>query len=716
MKKLFVSIFALAAFAACQSDFSDVNLDAPQQGGNANVGGSHTLYAEVGVVGEEDTKATYDEELNATWEEKDQIALLQEHANYGATFDVVNKLNIKEGWGTSKALFNGEISVDTNAPRVYHIAYPASAVEFTTTSSMSVEGVSYESHQTGMHKLSATGYGKYTYSSTLNITVPTTQSGKWEPYMYASTSEAVNSEAIGAKVLTTLTGAIAVRAFEPDGTTPKQLKQITITSSSAALAGAFTGTATSVGNTVTVTGDKSAPWVLWEEDSAKAEALGYLTTALQGYEATSTTVTKAMSLSFVGGEKSITVTGLENIPMDSDGYYTYYINVAPATLAAETLTIGATDVDGSTLKRVVDKEVVIAASHRAGFKLTWEEASLIPGTIESWYDNWNTSSFELAGSTIYARNIGVQGVPAEHVLALGVEIDGTLHADSAQAGVLSRDELKIEDVSNGTYSICTYAKVLLNGYEKELRGDAQSITVTSIPTATYNVYSSYSHNGDKALRNDVYGNELHAKVDLSDAYIQTNFVKSATFTYGGTNQALTIGSEWETTVGYGAHSTSITVVLQNGYTLSSGNYTTHVTGIPFTMTTSSNADGWSTSGTVKWNTDGGVRMGKNQTDGKAAYITKSFHIPADITVKVTASGTVDVMAGQKNTATLSVGSSSVVSQSITAKWTEWEGKSTSFSCSSATATMTSSSNTVKCNSSYTYSDSYVVLKAMSIVY
>ena len=153
-------------------------------------------------------------------------------------------------------------------------------------------------------------------------------------------------------------------------------------------------------------------------------------------------------------------------------------------------------------------------------------------------------------------------------------------------------------MSNGTYSICTYAKVMVNGYERELRGDAQSIIVTSIPTATYNVYSSYSQNGNKALRNDVYGNEIRAKVDLSDIYIQTNFVKSATITYGGSTANLTPGQEWKTTFGYGAHSTSIKVVLKNGYTLTSPNYTTHITGIPFTMTTSSNADGWSTSGVV----------------------------------------------------------------------------------------------------------------------
>ena len=162
------------------------------------------------------------------------------------------------------------------------------------------------------------------------------------------------------------------------------------------------------------------------------------------------------------------------------------------------------------------------------------------------------------------------------------------------------------------------------------------------------------------MRNDVYGNELHARVDLSDAYIQANFVKSATFTYGGTNQALTIGSEWVTTVGYGAHSTSITVVLENGYTLSSDNYTTHVTGIPYTLNPSSN-DGWSTSGNVAWNSNGGVRLGNNQFGGEA-NITKTFHIPADITVKVTSNGTVRAMVGQRDTASITVGTTTVCSK------------------------------------------------------
>ena len=592
MKKLFVSILALAAFAACQSDFNDVNFDAPQGGSNINVGGSHTVYAEVGV-GEEDTKATYGDGLKATWEQGDQIALLQENANYGSTFSVVNKLNIKEGWGTSKALFNGDISVDATSPRVYHIAYPASAVSFATTVSQSVNGVSYtEGGSSLMWQFKATGYATCTYNSTLNLTIPTTQSGKWEPYMYASTSEAVNSEAIGAKTLTTLNGAIAIRAFEADGVTPKQLSSITITSSSAAIAGAFSGTAQSVGDTASVTGDWGNDEILGGssyENEAKASALEKLTSALQGYSATSTTVTKAMSLSFNGTGKSITATNLETIAADANGNYTYYVNVAPATLAAGTLTIVAVDANGSSLTRVVNKDVAVTASHRVGFNLTWESATLKGATIESWYNDWNKGSqFQLAGSTLYVDNISVEGnIAADHVKAIGVRINGEFHSASAQSGVLAISPIVIPSLTSGVYKVQPVAQVELNGELKWLEGGEVEKIVTSIPTVIdYTVRTSYSSNGGVAKTNDINGDILKVKANLSDSYVANNLVngKSYTICYGDKTATQTLGSEWTTTLAHGAWGQYVCYVkisLANGYVVESTKHTTYVTGIPY---------------------------------------------------------------------------------------------------------------------------------------
>ena len=708
MKKLFISITALMAFVACESGFNGFNEEAPQFGGNASVG-EHTIYAEVGVG--EDSRATYGDDLSAMWEENDQIALLQEHADYGKTFSTVNKLNIKQGWGTSSAAFNGDITVDATSPRIYHIAYPANAVSFSTSSSLSAVEVSYKDSYTlaGYDNITATGKEQYTYTSTMNITLPAEQNGKWEPYMYASTSEAVASNGIGAKTLTTLTGAIAIRAFEPDGKTPKQLKQITITSSDAAIAGAFSGTATSVGLTSATsgasTGNKSN--VLNDPDEIKGWALDNLVDVLKGMEPTSTSITKAMSLAFKGSERVITLTNLENIPMDSEGYYTYYVNIAPTTVG--TLEIQALDINGGALERIVNDQT-FTASHRKGYKLTWEEASLIPGTIETWYDNWNTSSFELAGNTIYARNIGVDGVPADHVLALGVEIDGQLHASSLQSGVLSQKELKIEGVSNGTYSICTYAKIMLNGQESVFRGDVKTITVTPIPTATYSVYTSYSNNGGKSLRNDVYGNELRARVDLSDVYIQTNFVKSATFTYGSSTANLTPGQEWKTTLGYGSYSSSIKVVLKNGYTLTSPTYATYVTGIPYTLNTSSNDGTWTEDPNVSWNTDGGVRLG--YMTGGVASIEKKFYLPADTAIAIENSGSVRGSAGvTKSTYDLYVSDFGTSVYSTNTKSGSWQSFSTNV-----TATMTSAEPRVKMRNDKSTNTCSSVVKVFKITY
>ena len=707
MKKLFVSILALAAFAACQSDFNDdVNFVTPQGGSIVNVGGSHTIYAEVGIG--EETKATYDG-LKAIWEENDQIALLQEHADYNKPFSVVNKLQIKEGWGTNSAAFNGDISVDATSPRVYHIAYPASAVKYNASSSLAlVSDISYENNSPiSGYQLKASGVYNYTYNSTLTITLPAEQNGKWEPYMYASTSSAVASNGIGAKTLTTLTGAIAIRAFEPDGVTPKQLKSITITSSDVAIAGTFSGTATSVGSLGTVTGDETAWHTAFEENSAQSKARASLESKAQSMEPTSTSVTKAMSLAFNGSERVITLTNLENIPMDSEGYYTYYVNVAPTTVG--TLEIQALDINGGEIDRVVNDQT-FAASHRKGFKLVWEEASLIPGTIETWYDSWNTSSFELAGNTIYARNIGVQGVPADHVLALGVEIDGQLHAASAQSGVLSQKELKIEGVANGTYSICTYAKIMLNGYEKVLKGDVKTITVTPIPTATYSVYTSYSNNGSKALRNDVYGNEYRARVDISDVYIQTNFVKSTTLTYGSSSAALTLGQEWKTTLGYGAYNSTFKIVLKNGYTLTSPTYATYVTGIPYTLNTSSNDGTWSEDQNVAWNTDGGVRLG--YISGGVASIEKIFYLPANTAIAIENSGAVRGSANvTKSTYDLYVSDYGTSVYSTNTKSGSYQSFSTNI-----TATMTAAEPRVKMRNDKSTSSCSSVVKVFKMTY
>ena len=649
MKKISLLVLALLAFAACQNDFEN-DLNIPQLGNNSH-GGSHKIYAEVGL-GEADTRATYGSNLEALWEENDQIALLQEHANYGASFATVNKLSIKEGWGTSYASFNGDISVDATEPRLYHIAYPASAVSFVTTSELSLNGeVSYENNSPiAGYQLKAKGSYDYIYNSTLTITVPETQSGKWEPYMYASTSEAVDASAIGAKSLTTLTGAIAVRAYEADGVTPKQLKSITITSSEVAIAGAFTGSSQSVGSLGEVTGDETAWHTAFEESSAKEKALASLESKVKSMTPATTRRTKELSLTFNGSGKSIRATNLESIASDVNGAYTYHVNIIPTTLPTNTLTIIAVGVDGSSLTRVIDKEVAIEASHRAGFVLTWENATLEGATIETWYDNYGSESqFELAPSTIYVDNVNVVGnVSADKVLAIGVRVNGTFHEASQQSGVLSIDPIVISGLSSGSYRVQPVAKVLMNGEEKWLEGGEVVKNVTTIPTITaYEVRTSYSYNGSQSKTNSIDGSLLRVKANISDSYVANNLVsgKKYTIRYGSKSATQTLGSEWSTTMSYsawGKYDCYVTVTLGNGYTLTSPKYTAHVTGIPYSYAFYSNGStnisaaqsaGWIFTGTGTQSDQ--VWICKGSSVGVIG--SPKFHIPTDISTTSTLS-------------------------------------------------------------------------------
>jgi len=721
MKKLFVSILALAAFAACQSDFDDVTTNTPGVGDNVVPEGMVRIYAEVGI-GEEGTKATYDDNLNAKWEEGDQIALLQESANYGETFDRVNPLNIKSGANTSYASFNGDIIVPTESPRVYHIAYPADAVSFATTSSMALSGgVNYNEEDYGTFLgwvFSATGTYTYTYKSDLSITVPTTQYGKWEPYMYASTSEAVSSNGIGAKKLNVLTGTIAVRAFEADKETPKQLKSITI-EATAPIAGAFIGSAESTGSTGSITGAKSD----WEErlDSekkkAQAQALANLESKAKATVPTSVTQTKAMSLSFAGSDKKVTAENLETIAKDADGCYTYHLNVAPFEGADLKITVVSAD-DSRYVKTIPAQS--LAAEHRKGYVFVWENAAFGYEYIDTWYDNCTNTSF--AGNTIYISNVKVTGsVDAANVQSIGARIykeDDTLYKEITESGTLSFSHNEA-NVPSGKYTVEVFANVNVNG-EVVTKSDSKNVTVTAVAALTDDSYirSSYSYNGGKKTDNTLGGGDLRVKASLNDAYITNNLVQSYTFyyTHNGTTTTVnpTLGKEWGTSFdhnNWGQYDCYVNISLKNGYSVISPECKTHITGIPYVMNTSSNGDFWTEEGTVAWNTDGGVRLGYYQWGGAAYIQSKPFYIPENVTVKVTANGVVSGTGSlwkESNTATITVGSSTVVSNTKNGKGDQ------AWSCSSASASMSSSSNTIKCNSSYNLEQAKVVVKALKI--
>lgn len=585
MKKIIVSMMALAAFVACTSNFDEEVTVTPQNGTIVNQGGDYSVYAEVGVDDDE-TKATYDN-LKAVWEAGDQIAVLQEHANYGSTFSVVNALGIYSGVGTSKAMFNGNISVNTTAPRVYHIAYPKSATTFTVNDTCTDNSdVTYSTRNTGFftktYYSTATGSFTHTYSSNVKLTLPTTQNGKWEPYMFGTTGKAVAANAIGDMKLKTLTGAVAVRVYASDGKTPKRVTQITVTADTN-IAGYFYGSSSSKGSTGSLTGtEKSSN----NADNANTAAYNDLLAKAQGTQPSTTTLSQTLNLAFNGTATEITATGLESIAADENGDYIYYINVAPVSVGS--LTITAVDELGSAVTRTFGaRELKVATRH--GYNISWDDASLTGGEASTWYDEYATShEIKGAANTLYTAEAHISGVAASDVLSFGVEINGTLYGETSGTLTLPAQTIRLDE--SNTYKVCIYAKISSNGEEKELRTGIEYCNVVSIPTITdYYIQSSYSKNGNEEKTNSISGNEIRAYAKLSDNYIASNLVEGGyqLVWSGKANGSAThaLGSEYKLTGiaagNWGQYDCYVKVTLTNGYVCSTDSHTTHVTGIPY---------------------------------------------------------------------------------------------------------------------------------------
>ena len=350
-------------------------------------------------------------------------------------------------------------------------------------------------------------------------------------------------------------------------------------------------------------------------------------------------------------------------------------------------TLTLTDTEGKIWTKELPAKNFVAGK-RTILNVEWAAEEVVEASVTSWYEDYATNNgTTLEGGAIYVDAVG--GTPV--VTVDGVEkavVDG-----------------KISGITSGTHNVV----VTIKGQELVNR----SIVVTSIPSVNATVRTSYSNNGAKATTNDINGTELQVTASLSDASIPSSLISSSQVIYGSATTNIALGSTSKFTLALGEYNCAVKVALANGYVCSTPSYTTHVTGIPYTLNISSNDGTWSEEGNVTWNAESSVRLGKNQWSTGDAYIARTFHIPADLTVKVTANGTVagtGSIIKVSNTATITVGSTTVVEKSQ-------KGNSvSSWSCSNASASMSSSSNTVRCNSSYNLEQAKVDVKALTIQY
>lgn len=350
-------------------------------------------------------------------------------------------------------------------------------------------------------------------------------------------------------------------------------------------------------------------------------------------------------------------------------------------------TLTLTDTEGEILSWELPSKNFVAGK-RTILNVEWK-SSVAPaeGSINSWYEDYqNNNATALEGGAIYITAVG-----GEPVVTVNGETKEVVDGKVA--------------VASGSHSVV----VTINGQEVVNR----TIVVTSIPTVSATIQSSYSKNGSVEKTNNINGTELQVTASLSDDYVAKNLVSTAQAVYGSTTSNISLGSTSKFSLALGQHNCYAKVTLANGYVCATPSYTTYITGIPYTLNVTANDGTWTSGGNVNWNTDGGVRLGKNQWNTGDAYISRTFHIPADLTVKVTANGTVNGTGSVikiENTATITVGSTTVVSK------TQNGNSSSNWSCSGASASMSSSSNTVRCNSSYNLEKAMVVVKALTIQY
>jgi hypothetical protein len=124
------------------------------------------------------------------------------------------------------------------------------------------------------------------------------------------------------------------------------------------------------------------------------------------------------------------------------------------------------------------------------------------------------------------------------------------------------------------------------------------------------------------------------------------------------------------------------------------------------MTTSSNADGWSTSGSVSWGS-----YVKLSNGGGAASITKSFNMPANTSVKVVCNATAGF--GSVNTNfSVEVSGTKIFDEKGKSGFANSSGKD--LTCDK-TATMTTNSS-VKLANSYGLGSTHSRVHSLNITY
>ena len=317
------------------------------------------------------------------------------------------------------------------------------------------------------------------------------------------------------------------------------------------------------------------------------------------------------------------------------------------------------------------------AGKRTILNVEWRQAApAVEGSIDSWYENYaNNGSSALEGGVIYVTAVGGEPVVTVNGETKQV-VDGKVAVESGNHNVV----------------------VTINGQEVVNR----SIVVTSIPTVSANIRSSYSSNGNEDKSNSIDGKALQVTTSLSDANI-ADYVSTCQVAYGSTFANCATSGQTNLTLPVGAYNCYVKVALKNGYVFQSQAYTTYITGIPYSFQFYQSSD--DTLDTAGWtrNGDASIKMelltlkeGGLAGSDSGWVASPAYYIPSSLSVNVTLQSKYYVVAFfsvSSKKATLYVGAtsspttSSGSSQSITLSGTNDTSSGSKWTSNAVTVSM-----------------------------
>lgn len=562
MKNRLLWIAALLMTAGC----SDTNEELLAPNGEAETEFTPEIhYVRVGAAADGDVRASYNESLKTFWESGDEIRALMGLTSqtllsgYNRTY-ASSTLALETGEGTNRGVFAGNMETPWSGKgdQYFHFLYPAAA---------------------GTLSLRANSGINAKHPATCSITIPAEQEGRWIPYMWASTGEKTSWDNLTHVDFNILNGSLAIRAYESDRTTPKQLSAITVSIPD-------TGTGSLVGTFTASTNDSFA--------------------------------NAAFELTNAG--KTITATGLERIEKIG-GLYEYRLNVVPGTVDGLELTL--TGADGTVVTRHANAKT-FRVNTRSGLNVYWDDATISMDRAASWYEDQT-----LEGGKLYL-DATIAGASAGSVEEIGYMLDGTEYP--VAPGLELHEQIAL---AAGEYTVGTYAKV--NG--KTIRSDTKTVIVTPIPTLeNVTIRSSCTKNGVYLTTNSLDGNKIEATYTLSEPFLANKLSSVELVCVDGTLLDLRQSSSYVSTNLRTYKECRIVAQLENGYTFNSSSYDTTLSGIPYNYqfygenNNNLEQEGWTISNT-KWSSSYLDIINNNASTAKIFCIPQADEISYNLNFK-----------------------------------------------------------------------------------